>query len=158
MWMHQAGQHSCSNADASGRAAFLLDGPTPPEEKNGPQRSKAPRGGTQGAQREKTLELANDGLGKAKLNQQNYENLSLQIKKSENQALFFAFVSPLSLVSSCLPIAMLLCCIQTSSVFLHPMALPIFALACLRCLACELPSPHLSTHRVRPRHLHLRMA
>jgi hypothetical protein len=43
---------------------YLLDGPTPPEEKNGPQKTRGrPGGGTRGRP-EKTLELVNDGLGK----------------------------------------------------------------------------------------------
>jgi hypothetical protein len=33
--------------------AFLLDGPTPPEEKNGPKKSKAPRGRDPSAHRKK---------------------------------------------------------------------------------------------------------
>jgi hypothetical protein len=62
----------------------LLDGPTPPEEKNGPQKSKAPRGRDPRAPRnKKTLELANDGLGKDETKTQKLrESASPNLKKA----------------------------------------------------------------------------
>ena len=70
-------------------AKILLDGPTLPEEKNGPQKSKAPRGRDPRAPRnKKTLELANDGLGKDETKTQKLrESASPNLKKARIERL-----------------------------------------------------------------------